>query len=961
MTNSIFDLEGEVGLDISKAVSSFDALEKRGEQAGTNLTTALERAGKRAGQLLSDGISIGLGDVGQAVDSLVSITEAGLKGIPVVGAGLAAAFHEVSGVLLDATQRGFAFNDYLKQQRIELDLVTGSASKTNQEISEISNIAFKTNVGKSFLTDAVQDLQLFNVDGQRALDLVRGLANQATATGGGAGRVVALTDLVERVMETGKLDTRAVRQLIRQKVPIYDIIADELQVSKQKAMQLINSGALSGQDLITIFTAQFNNPKWQQAAADMTQTLDGLQQRYQKGVDKLLGTATKPAYDTSVDAFKLAVDTVRGPQAGQVAASAAAAITPVTTMLDQVTKALASGDIFGGAVSTGNNIVEGLKKGVSEKASEAYKSVTDLASGAIDTAKNTLGIQSPSTVFAEMGAMAVEGFANGSGGHGGLASEESKAKVRKSLDELISVVKSHGFDITSTNGGSHNRGSAHYQGRAVDFRTKDHSDAEVRQMFDYLTASGYTVLDERQRPAGQKVWGGPHGHVQIGTEGIGSSGLSHIWQVSVGDSLVSATNPMPVSVVSSSGGWSQDQISNAQTLLSVASRMGASEKQIEALFAAGFVESKFHNLTGGMDGDNKGILQQRSNWGSVSDRMDVATAASLFLDAAKHVNQSGSPGQLAQRVQRSGFPLAYDENLGSALNMLSLLRGGANGPVPVSVVSSIVAGDVTGGVGTFTPASALEQIKDAGSGALVSVSLMQKALIPLAGDFQIVGDKAEDAGTRADASVAKIRDRVTGLRGEMRDLGLTTDNMKGIFESSFEDMFKHTQDGFKGMLRAFVLDFAQAVEQMVVKAEAAKLADLIFGKKKDGSDDSSDGSDSSGGGGLLGTLTGFLSGLFGHHAQGGPVSAGEWSWVGERGPELVRFGSNAHVYSNSDSQRMAGGQAGGQTVIQNHYHTWNVNAPAGFESLLTRETQSQVESKMAASMRSATRYAYPAQ
>lgn len=44
---------------------------------------------------------------------------------------------------------------------------------------------------------------------------------------------------------------------------------------------------------------------------------------------------------------------------------------------------------------------------------------------------------------------------------------------------------------------------------------------------------------------------------------------------------------------------------------------------------------------------------------------------------------------------------------------------------------------------------------------------------------------------------------------------------------------------------------------------------------------------------------------FGGHAAGGPVKPGEWTWVGEKGPELVRFGQSARVYSNSDSERMS--------------------------------------------------------
>jgi len=42
----------------------------------------------------------------------------------------------------------------------------------------------------------------------------------------------------------------------------------------------------------------------------------------------------------------------------------------------------------------------------------------------------------------------------------------------------------------------------------------------------------------------------------------------------------------------------------------------------------------------------------------------------------------------------------------------------------------------------------------------------------------------------------------------------------------------------------------------------------------------------------------------GNRARGGPVRPGEWTWVGEEGPELVRFGRSARVFSEDESKRM---------------------------------------------------------
>lgn len=54
----------------------------------------------------------------------------------------------------------------------------------------------------------------------------------------------------------------------------------------------------------------------------------------------------------------------------------------------------------------------------------------------------------------------------------------------------------------------------------------------------------------------------------------------------------------------------------------------------------------------------------------------------------------------------------------------------------------------------------------------------------------------------------------------------------------------------------------------------------------------------------IGSIAGNIFNI-GGRARGGPVRPGEWSVVGEDGPELVRWGRAARVYSTDESERMA--------------------------------------------------------
>ncbi|CAF1664655.1 unnamed protein product, partial [Adineta ricciae] len=72
----------------------------------------------------------------------------------------------------------------------------------------------------------------------------------------------------------------------------------------------------------------------------------------------------------------------------------------------------------------------------------------------------------------------------------------------------------------------------------------------------------------------------------------------------------------------------------------------------------------------GSDHDSVGIFQQRPiYWGTIRDCMDPRTSANKFYNALKGVAgwQNVSVGTAAQKVQRSAYPLRYDQHAAKAL------------------------------------------------------------------------------------------------------------------------------------------------------------------------------------------------------------------------------------------------------------------------------------------------------
>lgn len=104
----------------------------------------------------------------------------------------------------------------------------------------------------------------------------------------------------------------------------------------------------------------------------------------------------------------------------------------------------------------------------------------------------------------------------------------------------------------------------------------------------------------------------------------------------------------------------REQIRNAQTIISVGRRMGASERDLVIGIMTAFQESNLRNLNYG-DRDSLGLFQQRAGWGSAAQRRNPTYAAGKFFENLLRIGNRGRMRltEAAQAVQRSAFPNAY--------------------------------------------------------------------------------------------------------------------------------------------------------------------------------------------------------------------------------------------------------------------------------------------------------------
>lgn len=112
--------------------------------------------------------------------------------------------------------------------------------------------------------------------------------------------------------------------------------------------------------------------------------------------------------------------------------------------------------------------------------------------------------------------------------------------------------------------------------------------------------------------------------------------------------------------------WSPEQVANAATISLVGTdKLGLPSRASQIATATAIQESKLRNLRSG-DRDSLGLFQQRPSmgWGTADQILDPVFASTSFYRSLQKVSnwQTRPLTEVAQDVQRSGFPEAYADH-----------------------------------------------------------------------------------------------------------------------------------------------------------------------------------------------------------------------------------------------------------------------------------------------------------
>lgn len=122
-----------------------------------------------------------------------------------------------------------------------------------------------------------------------------------------------------------------------------------------------------------------------------------------------------------------------------------------------------------------------------------------------------------------------------------------------------------------------------------------------------------------------------------------------------------------------------EQAGNAATIARVGWDRGLPDRAVVIALATAQQESRLRNLDYG-DRDSLGLFQQRPSqgWGSPEQVRDPVYAAGKFYDGLVTVPgwEAGRLTEMAQAVQRSGFPELYQQWEGMAQQLTAALAAG---------------------------------------------------------------------------------------------------------------------------------------------------------------------------------------------------------------------------------------------------------------------------------------------
>lgn len=368
-------------------------------ERGSGLLARLAGSVRGLNSALSGGASGGAS--GGFLPGLANISEI-IQGIPQVG--------RLAGALVrpltDAAEEGVRFNMLIESATLGFEGVTGGAQESARYVKELTDFAQANPIFNTQGTiAAARMMSVFGFETSKTTDYLKSWGG-ALAAGGQFNNetLQGVARAFGQIRQKGRVQAEEMEQLAERGIPAWELLARAIGKSVAETRKLAELGRLNGPAAVDAITAMLKtDPRFGGQVDKFANTLEGRLAQLQDLREVAQGRATQ---GLTRNLNQILASGLTGDNQQIVAAMAGnidALLTPVAGLVTTAAKG-----VLGGGITSG--LVEGIKAGKDAVAAQ----VGDLVmGGVIGTAKEWLGIHSPSTEFIEIGRLSAEGFAVG--------------------------------------------------------------------------------------------------------------------------------------------------------------------------------------------------------------------------------------------------------------------------------------------------------------------------------------------------------------------------------------------------------------------------------------------------------------------------------------------------------------------------------------------------------------------
>lgn len=211
------------------------------------------------------------------------------KSAKAVGSGVAATMAGVGALTATTVGTGVAYNTLQQQARAALNTIMEDGTKANAQMDELDKFAKNSPFAKDVFIKAQQQLLGFGMEAEKVVPTLDAIQNSVAAVGGSNQDIAEVSNILAKVIGSGKLTAETFNELGIRGINAADIIGKEMGKTGGAIRKEVTSGSLDAGDAIEALTDGMQE-RFGGAAAGVKETMAGAADRI-KAATRDIGSA----------------------------------------------------------------------------------------------------------------------------------------------------------------------------------------------------------------------------------------------------------------------------------------------------------------------------------------------------------------------------------------------------------------------------------------------------------------------------------------------------------------------------------------------------------------------------------------------------------------------------------------------------------------------------------------------